>query len=465
MTMLNSKKDKSFLLTGTSTPCGTILVCRIVSSFLQTSSLFFASSFRLKAFSCLLFVLSIIPLKAQENTFIRSSLHMVLIDDFNFENAEAVLASYEKFPFPENYNDHRIDFNKVKLEDYLLTEDEELSYGVKKSLAAEVLSESTTDASEGIIQDNSKVHYQLMKFIDQKKLAHEFLRKWYNIKEDGSFDQDYILKMLNIQLTKEQKLQAIASGSEGSEKDKSIIRLVGNTFLVFTRMNYVSNEVVASAIREKAYEAIAKNKDMSDLARTLAKGAADVVYKKTSEGYSVWTNAWLFQLVWNEEIKSQFYDTYNRATEHLDMDKFYELPLELEFLGNQKATSLVTFSLRKGEGNRTEEEVFDLSTIRNMDKVLVKLQKKHDVFKPIFPIQSIDPIGAYLGKKEGINGGERFEILKKNQDEEFERIGVVKVDKKKVWDNRYGSDQEEGMTYFKGKVKRAQIGMLIRQIK
>ena len=45
-------------------------------------------------------------------------------------------------------------------------------------------------------------------------------------------------------------------------------------------MNYVSNEVVASAIREKAYEAIAKNKDMSDLARTLAKGAADVVYKK-----------------------------------------------------------------------------------------------------------------------------------------------------------------------------------------
>ena len=98
--------------------------------------------------------------------------------------------------------------NKVKLEDYLLTEDEELSYGVKKSLAAEVLSESTTDASEGIIQDNSKVHYQLMKFIDQKKLAHEFLRKWYNIKEDGSFDQDYILRMLNIQLTKEQKLQS-----------------------------------------------------------------------------------------------------------------------------------------------------------------------------------------------------------------------------------------------------------------
>ena len=40
----------------------------------------------------------------------------------------------------------------------------------------------------------------------------------------------------------------------------------------------------------------------------------------------------------------------------------------------------------------------------------------------------------------------------------------IKVDKKKIWDNRYGSSEKKGMTYFKGKLPKNVVkGDIIRQ--
>jgi len=151
----------------------------------------------------------------------------------------------------------------------------------------------------------------------------------------------------------------------------------------------------------------------------------------------------------------------------INLEKFYDIDFKMNFLGKERATSLVTFSLKKGEGNRTEKEILDLSTNRNIDKVLVKLQRGYEQFMPIFPLQSDSPPGAYLGTKEGIDGGEKFEVLQKNPDGSYKSVGTITVDKKKVWDNQYqgsGTEVSDGMTYFKGKLKKGQgKGTLIRQ--
>ena len=396
----------------------------------------------------------------QDDTFIRSSLHMVMIEDFNFNNGPLVKNSFEKYPFPEGvYNNHNVNQKYLDLTQYILTPEEEVQYGVNKSGGEKLLSDVATASSAGIIQDNSKVEYQLLKFINQKKFAHELLKKWFNIKEDGSFNQDYVAEMIDLQLTVEQKKAYSLAASESAETDKNREYLIDNTYIVFTRMNFVSNEVVALPIYEKAKS---KANELSGIKQTLALKAAESVYNKTKEGYSVWTTGWLFDLKWDKLDVSNFKKAI--VSGKIDFEKFYETNFSLNYIGTEKATSLVTFSLKKGEANRSESEIIELSTNRNIDKVLVKLQRGYEQFMPVFPIQSEKPIGAYLGMKEGLEGGEVFEFLAKQTDGTFKSKGSIKVDKKKIWDNRYGSSEKKGMTYFKGKLPKNVVkGDIIRQ--
>ena len=396
----------------------------------------------------------------QNDTFIRSSLHMVMIEDFNFNNGPLVKNSFEKYPFPEGvYNNHNVNQKYLDLTQYILTPEEEVQYGVNKSGGEKLLSDVATASSAGIIQDNSKVEYQLLKFINQNKFSHELLKKWFNIKEDGSFNQDYVAEMIDLQLTVEQKKAYSLAASESAETDKNREYLIDNTYIVFTRMNFVSNEVVALPVYEKAKS---KANELSGIKQTLALKAAESVYNKTKEGYSVWTTGWLFDLKWDKLDVSNFKKAI--VSGKIDFEKFYETNFSLNYIGTEKATSLVTFSLKKGEANRSESEIIELSTNRNIDKVLVKLQRGYEQFMPVFPIQSEKPIGAYLGMKEGLEGGEVFEFLAKQTDGTFKSKGSIKVDKKKIWDNRYGSSEKKGMTYFKGKLPKGVVkGDIIRQ--
>ena len=415
------------------------------------------------------FILSVISLSfgvtaLAQDVFVRSSMSMILIEDFGFDNGPLVQKAYANYPFPVGvYNNHQLPETVLSLGDYALTPEEEELYGVKKTGAGELLGAAVTDASAGIVQDNSKVEFQLMKYIDQKQLAHEAIKKWFNIKEDGSFDQNYVQEMIQMQMTEEQKLQAVKSGSESVARDANREYLINNTYTVFTRMNFVSNEIAAALIRTAARATAEKN--LTGLPLELAYKAADKVYEKTSEGFSVWTTGWLFDLVWGPEEMQKLYSVAENGK--LNMEKFYAQDFKMVFLGKEKATSLVTFSLKKGEGNRTDEEIIDLSTNRNIDKVLVKLQRSYDQFMPIFPVQQDKPIGAYLGVKEGIEGGEKFELLGPRQaDGEYKVLGTISVDKKNVWDNSYGSEQTEGMTLFKGKLPKnagKMAGTLLRQ--
>jgi hypothetical protein len=238
-------------------------------------------------------------------------------------------------------------------------------------------------------------------------------------------------------------------------------KLINNTFVVFTKLNFVSNAIPAEAIRQIAYTQADK---LSGMLQTLARKAADKLYEKASEGYSVWTNAWLYKLEWNEQIYTDFRKIMT-SKEKLDMNAFNAMNFNLEFIGQEKANSLVTFSLKKGEGDRTEDEIIELSTVRNVDKVFSKLQREYEVFKPLYQLTGVDPFSAKLGMKEGLDGGEKFEILE-IRGGEYNKIGTIEVDKNKVWDNRYGAPKQEiEQTYFKGKNKDAREWFYVRLVK
>jgi hypothetical protein len=391
----------------------------------------------------------------------RSSLHIINIENLNFDNAAKVQASYNKYPFPEKYDDHRIGNNSVNLGGYKLTQEEKDALGIKESELGKGLSGAISSATAGILEDNSQVKNELDKFIKETKVAQELVKKWYSIKDDGTFNFSVFNDRIKLSMSEEDKQRVQQAALANTEIDKMSEKLINNTFVVFTKLNFVSNAIPAEAIRQIAYTQADK---LSGMLQTIARKAADKLYEKTSEGYSVWTNAWLYKLEWNEQIYTDFRKVMT-SKEKLDINAFNAMNFNLEFVGQEKANSLVTFSLKKGEGDRTEDEIIELSTIRNVDKVFTKLQREYEVFKPLYQLTGVDPFSAKLGMKEGLEGGEKFEILE-IRGGEYNKIGTIDVDKNKVWDNRYGAPKQEiDQTYFKGKNKDAREWFYVRLVK
>ena len=204
----------------------------------------------------LLLVIPSLLLSQQKKDFVRSSLHMHLVDDFNFDNGDKVLESYNKFQFPQNYNDHRINLNKIKLSEYELTDEEKEASGKKKSLLGGAIADAAKGAVEGSTgglvkaQDNSMVKLQLNKYNKSNKMANEIIKKWFNIKEDGSYDMGTIT--LRALQTKTMEMAAIA-GASGTGGIDQMNSLINNTFVVYTRLNYVSNAIAAAVIKDRLH--------------------------------------------------------------------------------------------------------------------------------------------------------------------------------------------------------------------
>ncbi|WP_372746040.1 hypothetical protein [Lutibacter sp.] len=403
----------------------------------------------------------------------RSSLHTILIETESFPEKETVISAYNNAEFPNKYNDHNIGEKSINLANYELTDDDRIEAGINKSKFGKMGASLMSDLTSGIA-DSLSADYPLIinKYFNEKKIANQLVAKWFDRQEDGSFDMNLISERGQYDAT-----ALKADEAKGSAKGVSLLsdageELIDKTFVVVSKLNYISNEVVALPI----YLALVKSFENSNpLVKLAGEKAAKKVYEKTREGYSVWTTSYLYKLKWNDSISAVFYNDLwvdknslnSNRKEAFDNSNLFEL----EYIGSEKSSSLVTFSLKE---KRTEEQIIALSTVRNVDAVFAKLQKKYDVFKPKVPLLTGFPITAKIGMKEGLEEGDKFEVLEQTQDPDtgktkYVRKGIIKVEKKLLWDNRFNAfDNSEEIstidyTTFSGG-KDYYPGMLIRQI-
>jgi hypothetical protein len=409
--------------------------------------------------SLLLFVVAIIcvgsviaqKIAVQDVKYRRSSLHVILMESEQFPFKDTVIRAYYKAPFPEKYNNHTVGEKSF---------DPKL-YGVNGD---------TTSKNVPLVIEN---------YLTQKKIANQMVAKWFNRQEDGTFDMSLIGERGSYNASEMEARVADKTARGLSSLSDAGEELIGNTFVVVSKLYFLSNE-------GPAYAALlisrAVTNKLSGIAQKIAETAADIAYKKAREGYSVWTTSYLYKLQWNDSISSIFYNDYWMDKNSIDpakKEKFDNTDLfKLQFIGSEKSRSLVTGSFVEQRG---AEKLVEMATIRTIDNVYAKLQKKYDVFKTKTPLLTSEPITAEIGLKEGLEGGDRFEVLEQTVNKEgktvYVRKGVVKVDGKKIWDNRYFAGQEPGTdstkvskepvlkaTTFKGG-KDFYPGMLIRQIK
>lgn len=408
----------------------------------------------------------------------RNSLATILLSDGNYENKDKVLNAYASYKFPEQYDDHRIDVKSADLTSFILTEEEMESFlsdlGKTKEEYETSIEVSKAIFGEGFKDERMDI-YKIKKFLKDSLVANKLLQKWFDNDSNNKIDQNLITERGLYNLSKEEidVIKNSAGTAKGQVISGASLDLIPQTFVVLNKMNFISNELMASLIKTQTDELAPKEEGML---RDMALAASQKIYEKTSIGYSVWTTSYLFKLKYEKKDQDLMY--YDMDQDGFDFTKqVLSYDLELEHIGTEKANSLVTVSLKKEDKDRSEDDIINLATIRNVEKVFSKLTKKYEDFKPKVPLADFGkPITAFIGMKEGLKGGETFEILNEEFDNKtgrviYRSVGKIKVDKKSVWDNRQTLDGEPSdpsgpdRTSFKGKAKKATYGSLLRLIK
>ena len=153
----------------------------------------------------------------------------------------------------------------------------------------------------------------------------------------------------------------------------------------------------------------------------------------------------MFKLIWDESSEDDFIQKYWEVS---DLNTFInEANYSLEFLDSQ--TSQARIKAKTGINTKDENslKLIKAATYRAIDNGLARLQKKYPNFAVMAPVIDIEnkAISAFVGLKEGLSKGDKYEIYEKIYNEKkntyrYKKVGTVEVDKKRVWDNRYDLD-------------------------
>jgi hypothetical protein len=391
----------------------------------------------------------------------RSSLHTMIIEDTKLPKSDLILNTFNEAPFPDKYNNHTIADKSFKLGDYYVApvaaEGEKVSKKEKKDLTATV-----------------------EKFLKEKKIANQIVAKWFNRTPEGAFDMNLISERGAYDASSQDAAKA-ASTQRGLDMLKDAgIELLGSTFVVVNYSNFVSNEAAAKVIYDAAMANIKGSGALAEAAQKLAKKK----YEQARQGYTVWTTAYLCQLNWSDSVEAFFWNDYWMDASNIDpakKEKFDNTDFfSMKILGHQKASALVT-GMNKDDAGDTDK-IIAKATLKTVNSVYNKLAKKFEPFRTKTPLVSVEPLGAKIGMKEELEGGDKYEVLMPSYDAEgklkYKRKGILKVDKSKIWDNRFNAGEapldENGepmkpendleFTHFKGKKGGLYPGLLLRQI-
>lgn len=368
--------------------------------------------------------------KVEDFKYRRSSLQVMMMESAAYPKKDTVEDAFKTAPFPDKYNNHTVSDRSFNPKDY------------GGSLEHEEVSLKPVKGHKAGKPEDRKACSEYLK---QNQVARKMVAKWFNRGIDGSFNMDLIAERGYYNASEMEASIAAGSVRGVSSLADAGEELIKNTFVVISKLNFVKNEPIARVARDVALAAAADIEN--EFARGLAEVAANAGYEMTKDGYTVVTTAYLYQLRWNDSIAAVFYQDYWVNEGGLNMDRILAFEtsdiFSMEFVGAEKASSMVLIS-----AGRSEAEIIREATIRNVDNVYVKLQKKFDVFKTKTPLISVDPCMAQIGLKEGVSKGDKFDVLEQTVDPKtgltkYVKKGQITAIKNMIWDNRYSPGIEE----------------------
>lgn len=401
----------------------------------------------------ILFLLAVVcvSLAAQEPEeaemkYRRSSIYSVLVNHTDQKFSEEIKEAFLQIPVPDKFNDHNL---SVKV----LTLDKKL---------------------EGANKEKENV--SVTTFLDQNKVASRLVGRWFN--------RDMSTGMCDMELVKERGLY------NATEFDKQLASrsargiamlqdagedLIGNTFVLVNDIRYVDKNKGAKTAGGilKALGSIAQVATGINVT-DLTDNVGDMV--ESIKGFSVRINTFLYQLDWSDEQANIFYqEQYGVKADETKRHNFENARgnYKLKYVGKVESRGGTTSFL----GINEEEPVLMVRKAcqRAIDENVVDLQRNYEEFRTKSPLVSVEPLTAYIGKKEGVTADTKFEVLEMVEMEDgshkYNKVGVIEPIPNLIWDNRFMAEEEGaegatlGFTTFRTvSGKDFSRGMLIREM-
>lgn len=381
---------------------------------------------------------------AKDLKYRRSSLYTLMVNDPSRLHANVILDAFGNAVIPQKFNDHNIG-------PYLIN-------------------------GQANYDDQS---YIITNYLSTTNVAKDLVAKWFNRDGMGNFNMDLIAARGMYDASAMDKLIANSALRGDAMLSDAGEELIGNTFVIINDYKFTNKEEVAKktsgALNLLGGASSLMGYDVSAYTSVAAAGVS-----VAGKGYWVKTTSYLYRLVWDEEAAAIFYNNYWTDENNYDPAKVEAFNntqnFKLRFVGMQSAGADVQSSIFT---NKSEEDLIRMATVKATDRAIAKLERQYEEFRTKIPLYSVNPLAAKIGVKEGLEAGDKFEVLEQVLDIEtgktfYKRVGIITVDGSQIWDNSLSPEETEALrqqgrlteqqyTVFKGSGN-YYPGQLIKQI-
>lgn len=307
------------------------------------------------------------------------------------------------------------------------------------------------------IEDKKQNLENLKNYIERNHIANQLIAKWFNMSSkmsDGSFfNMELIQERGAYNASELERLRAKETVRGMSILKDAGMDLIPNTYATFTTISYENGDEKFERMNKSFQEAGKRIKINGKPVDIDLHGTLSEFNAREHTTFNVKVEVYLFRLVWNEAVENYFIDKYYNGT---DTEKFLtDNYFKMTFLGSEVSKCYMSentgvdasaYNRKQITGQRLEnyKAYLPLATIVALDNAYAKLQKKYEDFSVKAPLADVEEgkITAFIGLKEGINKESKFEVLEKVYNEKnntyrYKKVSSLKVEKGKVWDNRF----------------------------
>lgn len=390
----------------------------------------------------------------------RGSIYSLMIGHRNLAYEQEIEKAFDEMPVPDKYNDHGLG-KKV-----FYTSDKKIEVKGLNKHGGFVVNESS----------NPKEMNDFDAFLQRQYVASRLIAKWFQRKRgDGVCNMELIQQRGYQNASEVDKRMAALSVRKDALLMDAGEELIGSTFVLVNDIRYIDKSRGTSVVGGIVSGAIQVGTALQGQKTTDQENLGDLI--ASYKGFNVKIKTYLYQLVWDEEMSSFF---YNKVYAEQPDDSKKE-----NFENNRGRFSLIYLGMQESSGkdvsfagiNESEpQQMVRKACQRAFDENIANLQKNFEAFKVKAPLLSTEPLRCEIGLKEGITEDSRYEVLEVVEDEnghvDYKRAGVIRPVKGKIWDNRFMAVEEKaenatlGATTFE-KVRGGDFypGMLVREMK
>ena len=368
------------------------------------------------------FILFFSTVMAAQVSYERNSMTVFFLN-LNEKHGNLVKEAFKNLEPPEKYYNNPVDDNILKS-------------GFSRQPAPEGLEMFFLTVSDEDIENALK----------ENKTGQKILSTWFNRQKDGSFNVDN-LKQRGLYNATDQDFIVASSSKRGDATLMDMgLNLVGHSYvLVFDFYEILT--------MEEYYD---KMKTESE--------------KRTSNGFKAKVRSYLYQLQFEEEEASEFFNKYwiteNDAAKTEKIRAFENAEFRFMRIGKQTANTDIT-QLNSLTKQKSPNQMMETLVKTVMENINEQIETQKQEFRVKAMVCGTKPIASKIGKKEGLDFDRRYFVyenrMRKNGKTYKKRIGVVKS--MKVVDNRRitTGETEPSLFYQIAGRKIDDLGMYLEQ--